>query len=205
MQCILYSVFSASPGFFCSWVLEFDKKWFVLSFWWTQQNGAQFKWWSDISEYSWHLPPGKFGLQYLDRHDCCVWDLHLTLHVTVIWLWVSLSGLFPFTFWTEILYEFLLNSVYAQHVFDLNTLTVLGKEYKMWSSLLFYFLIFPVSPLIILNILLAICYETPSMTVLSSDWESKFHTHTNQEAKLWVYVVRKVFRNTYLFAIHTCM
>jgi hypothetical protein len=64
-------------------------------------------------------------------------------------------------------------------------LTILGEEYKLWSSLLCSFLQPPVtSSLFGPNILSASFSQTPSVYFPPLMSETKFYTHTKSETKL---------------------
>ena len=91
---------------------------------------------------------------------------------------------------TKILYAFLLAPIHATcstHLIllHLTTQTISGKKYKSWSSSLCNLLQSPVtSSLLGPNNFLAHCSPTTSTYAPSSMWETKFHTHINQEERL---------------------
>ena len=101
------------------------------------------------------------------------------------------SGLFPSGFHTKkTLYTTLLSPIRATfpaHLILLCFITrkILGEQYRSLSSSLCSFLHFPVTASLLgPNILSTPCSQTPSAYVPPSMWETKFHTHTKQPAKL---------------------
>ena len=74
---------------------------------------------------------------------------------------------------------------------DLITLKIFGDQYRSLSSSLLNFLHSPLmSSLLGLNILLSTKFQTPSSYIHPSMWVTKFHTHTNNEAKLQLCISR---------------
>ena len=72
---------------------------------------------------------------------------------------------------------------------DFITLTILGEEYKSFSSSLSNLLHSPVtSSLLRPNILLSACSQTPSASFPPTMSTTKFHTHTKQQAILYFYI-----------------
>jgi hypothetical protein len=67
---------------------------------------------------------------------------------------------------------------------DLITVTILGEEYRLWSSSLCNYFHDPSSSHLGPNILLNTLISEPSVYVPPSKWETKFRTHTAQPAKL---------------------
>jgi hypothetical protein len=101
------------------------------------------------------------------------------------------SGLFPSGFPTKLLHALLLPTIRATclaHLIlrDLIVLSILGEEYKLWSSSLCSFLQSPItSSLVGPNIVLSTLFSTPSVYVSPLMPDTKFHTHTNPHTKLW--------------------
>jgi hypothetical protein len=98
-------------------------------------------------------------------------------------------GLFLSGFATKILYTFIICTVCAachNHLILLNliALIIFGKACKLWSSLCSLLQPPSTSSLLGPNILLTPCSQTPSICVLSSVRETKFHTHTKQQVQL---------------------
>ena len=99
------------------------------------------------------------------------------------------GGLFLSGFPTKTLYTHLLSPVSATCsanliLLDMTTRMTLGEEYRSLSSSLCSFLHYPVpSSILGLNILLSTLISY-SAYVRPSVWATKFHTHTEQQAKL---------------------
>jgi hypothetical protein len=61
----------------------------------------------------------------------------------------------------------------------------LGEEYRSWSSSFSSFLQYPITSACHAQISPSAPHSLiPSAYVLPSTWETKFHTHTKQQAKL---------------------
>ena len=72
---------------------------------------------------------------------------------------------------------------------DFITRTILGEEYKSFSSSLCNLLHSPVtSSLLVPNILLNTLFQTPSASFPPAVSTTKFHTHTKQQVKLYFYI-----------------
>jgi hypothetical protein len=73
---------------------------------------------------------------------------------------------------------------HPSHPFYLITLVISAEEYKLWSSLLCTFLQPPFTSFILCP---DICLSSNIFTLLFplGGWETKFHTHTEQQVKLY--------------------
>ena len=128
------------------------------------------------------------SIQFMPSHPTYWISFLMTSHLCL----ALPSGLVPSGFPTEILYAPLLSPIHATcsahlNLLDLITRTILGEEYRSWSSQLCSFLHSLVtSSLLGSNILLTPDSQTPSAYFPSSMWATKFHTHAKKQAKLYL-------------------
>jgi hypothetical protein len=71
------------------------------------------------------------------------------------------------------------------------TLIISGELYKLWNYSLCSLLQLPPPPssLLDVNLLFSTLFSTPSIQVFPLVWETKFHTHTRQQVKLWFFTI----------------
>jgi hypothetical protein len=133
---------------------------------------------SEPDPYSPYTPP-----QPIPSRSILILFTHLRLVVH--------SDLFPSGFPTNNIYAFFFSPIldtYYVHLIDLIIPVIFGDEYKLWSSSLCSFLLPPVtSSLFGLILSSAHCSQTPLVYFSPLISETKFCTHTEPEAKFFLY------------------
>jgi len=93
------------------------------------------------------------------------------------------SGFLPLGFLTKTLYAFLISPIHATRP----AILMFGEACKLWSSSLSSFVQSTATSSYLAPSFLLSTLFSNTICVLPSVWETKFHTHAEQQEKLWFY------------------